>query len=221
MIDKKTARQPARVAQVDAGKVYDSLAWFYDIWGWATERRARTRVLELAQIQNGESVLEIAVGTGVAFEKIVQQNSTGRNIGIDISTGMLEQAKKRMANEQNGNYTLQTASALDLPFDDHAFDLVLNNYMFDLLAFDEMDQVLEEIKRVLKPRGRLVFASMTFGERFGSGIYERIYQLSPKLMGGCRGVRMSEKVKKHGFEIVSREYHQQVFFPSEVILARK
>jgi hypothetical protein len=39
-------------------------------------------------------------------------------------------------------------------------------------------------------------------------------------MGGCRGVRLSEKLKQHDFNIEVREYHQQLLFPSEVILAR-
>jgi hypothetical protein len=40
-------------------------------------------------------------------------------------------------------------------------------------------------------------------------------------MGGCRGIRLSEKLKEHGFHINLREYHQQCLFPSEVILAHK
>jgi hypothetical protein len=62
---------------------------------------------------------------------------------------------------------------------------------------------------------------MTEGERFGSKLYDFIYNLSPKTMGGCRGVRLSEKLKSHGFTIEVREYQQQMLFPSEVILAHK
>ena len=78
-----------------------------------------------------------------------------------------------------------------------------------------------EFKRVLKKSGKLVLVNMTLGEKFGSGIYDRIYRVSPRLMGGCRGIRLSEKLKEHGFNVKQREYHQQCLFPSEVILAYK
>ena len=97
----------------------------------------------------------------------------------------------------------------------------MNNYMFDLIPFEGMDKVLEEFKRVLKKGGKLVLVNMTEGERFGSRLYDAVYRLSPKTMGGCRGVRMSEKLKQHGFIVESREYYQQMLFPSEVILAYK
>jgi ubiquinone/menaquinone biosynthesis C-methylase UbiE len=83
-----------------------------------------------------------------------------------------------------------------------------------------MDAVLEEFRRVLKKGGRLILVNMTDGESFGSGIYRLIYRLAPKAFGGCRGVKLSAKLAQHGFEVTSREYYQQLWFPSEVILAR-
>ncbi|NIV98777.1 methyltransferase domain-containing protein, partial [Candidatus Saccharibacteria bacterium] len=64
--------------------------------GNLTESRARNRALELAEIQNGQKILEVAVGTGLAFYEIVKRNPDGTNIGIDISAGMLEKAQKRL-----------------------------------------------------------------------------------------------------------------------------
>ncbi|HEY5646494.1 MAG TPA: hypothetical protein VIS76_11155 [Pseudomonadales bacterium] len=69
--------------------------------------------------------------------------------------------------------------------------------------------------------GRLLFVNMTLGEKAGSGVCENLYRLSPGLMGGCRGVRMSQALEQHGFAVELREYHQQMLFPSKVILARK
>lgn len=52
-------------------------------------------------------------------------------------------------------------------------------------------------------------------------LYDHIYRLSPKSMGGCRGVRMSSRLEEHGFRVGIREYVQQLLFPSEVVLASK
>ena len=211
----------ARVSEAEVAGIYNSLANVYDIWGNLTESKARTRALELADIKNGQHILEVAVGTGLAFFEIVKKNPDGINLGIDISAGMLKKAKKRLSRLPETHYRLKKASAFDLDSENEQFDVLINNYMFDLIAFDRMDAVLAEFKRVLKKSGKLVLVNMTLGEKFGSGIYDRIYRVSPRLMGGCRGIRLSEKLKEHGFDVKLREYHQQFLFPSEVILAHK
>ncbi len=211
----------ASVSQNEIAKIYDSLAKFYDVWSNLTESRARSRALELAEIKNGLNIQEIAVGTGLAFYEIVKRNPDGINIGIDISAGMLKKARKRLSQLSEANYELKEASAFHLEGEDEQFDVLINHYMFDLISFDQMDAVLAEFKRVLKKGGKLVMVNMTVGEKLGSGIYDFLYRLSPRLMGGCRGIRLSEKLKEHGFHINLREYHQQCLFPSEVILAQK
>lgn len=214
-------RLDARVSQDEIGHVYDRLSGIYDIWGKLTESRARSRAVELADIRDGESVLEVAVGTGLAFVEIVRRNPNGRNVGIDLSPGMLSKAKERLGKLSEANYDLCIGTAFDLKAENESVDLLMNNYMFDLIPYGEMDKILTEFKRVLKKGGRLILVNMTEGEGFGSKIYDTIYNLSPKTMGGCRGVRLSEKLMGHGFAIEVREYHQQMLFPSEVILVRK
>ncbi len=200
--------------------MYDRIAPVYDVWGRLTESHARDRALELAAIEDGRSVLEVAVGTGLAFRRIVEANPNGNNLGIDLSSGMLERARRRVADLPAASYSLTLASAFDIPVADESIDILVNNYMFDLIAYDEMPSVLQEFGRVLKANGKLVLVNMTKGEQFGSGIYERIYRLSPRAMGGCRGVQLSETLQQQGFSVAIREYHQQMLFPSEVILAR-
>jgi ubiquinone/menaquinone biosynthesis C-methylase UbiE len=211
----------ARVSQKDIVPLYNSLSGIYDLWGTLAESRARKRAIELADIRDGMKILEVAVGTGLAFQEIVRRNRNGQNLGIDISPGMLDKARKRLGKLSQANYELKLGNAFHLPAEDEQFDLLLNNYMFDLIAFKEMDAILDEFKRVIKKGGSLVLVNMTKGERFGSGAYDLIFRLSPKSIGGCRGVIMSDRLMIHGFQIAIREYHQQLLFPSEVIVAHK
>jgi ubiquinone/menaquinone biosynthesis C-methylase UbiE len=211
----------ARVPQNEIGRVYDKLSKVYDIWGKGTESRARNRAIELAAIKDGQNILEVAVGTGLAFYEIVMRNPHGQNTGIDLSKGMLERAKNRLKNLTGAKYSLAIGTAFDLPAPTGSVDLLLNNYMFDLIPYHDMDRVLSEFGRVLKKGGGLVLVNMTEGETKGSKLYDLIYRLSPKSMGGCRGVRLEDKLKQHGFTVETREYHQQMLFPSEVILAHK
>ena len=211
----------ARVPQTEIPGIYDKLSKTYDIWGKLAETRARDRAIELADIRDGQSILEVAVGTGLGFYEIVQRNPSGTNIGADISRGMLHRAKNRLGQLTDANYELKIGNAFHLEEEDERFDLLVNSYMFDLIAFDHMDAILEEFKRVLKKRGKLILVNMTEGESFGSGIYNLLYRLSSKSFGGCRAVKLADKLKAHGFEVKTREYLQQWWFPSEVILAYK
>ena len=180
----------AKVSQSDIPGVYDSLSKTYDIWGKLAETKARSRALELADIHDGQQILEVAVGTGLAFYEIVKKNPGGTNVGIDISSGMLKKAEKRLQSLSGVNYQLKIGNAFKIEEESQRFDLLLNSYMFDLIAFNEMDGVLAEFKRVLKKNGKLVLVNMTTGESFGSGIYSLISRMSPKLFGDMRDIRL-------------------------------
>jgi len=211
----------ARIRQENIGSVYDKIAPIYDFWGMLTESKARNRAIELAEIKDGQSILEVAVGTGMAFYEILKRNPNGTNTGIDLSKGMLAKAIKRASKLSGANYSLNIGSAFILNIEDESIDILVNNYMFDLIRFEEMPKILEEFKRVLKKDGKLILVNMTEGERFGSKLYDLVYNISPKTMGGCRGVTLTDTLKKHDFNVEIREYYQQMLFPSEVILARK
>jgi ubiquinone/menaquinone biosynthesis C-methylase UbiE len=219
-MDRATVRRAAAVPQGEIAKLYDGLAAHYDLWAALTEAKARRRALKLAAVRDGQAVLEVAVGTGIAFEQIVRSNPRGRNVGVDLSPGMLARTRGRLRRAGLTNFELALGSAFALAVADSSVDTLLNGYMFDLVSEAEWPRILSEFRRVLRPGGRLVLMSMTFGERFGSGVFERVSARAPRLMGGCRGVRLTPVLEDQGFVVRSRTYVQQSFFPSEVILAR-
>ena len=186
------------------------------MWGNLTESKARKRALELANIQDGESVLEVAVGTGLAFHEIVKSNQSGKNYGIDLTESMLEKARQKI-NQTNAHYQLEVGDAYNLDFKEAQFDVVINSYMFDLLPESDFAKVLAQFKRVLKPNGRLILVNMTRGEHFYQRLYETLYQINPSWMGGCRGVLLTDELQKAGFKNISREMISQLGFPSEVL----
>ena len=182
--------------------------------------RARNRGIQLALIRDGETVLEVAVGTGLILADVVRQNPGGFSAGIDISEGMLQKAREKLGRTP-ARVELKYGSALQIPYPADTFDLLINGYMFDLMPFAAMPCILSEFRRVLKPAGRVVLIDMTLGERPGSQLFEWLANRFPALMGGCRGVRLAGPLEQAGFRVLVREYHQQLLFPSEVILAEK
>lgn len=206
----------AKLNQAQVRETYRQFARTYDIWGNLMESRARRCCLELADIKNGESVLEVAVGTGILFEKLLQLNPNGRNEGIDITEAMLHRAKLRARKSGAVAYVLKIGDAYHLDYPNDCFDVLLNNYMFDLIPEQDFATILAEYKRVLCPGGRLVLVNMTKGSRWFNAMWEFLYKIRPSLLGGCRSVELAPYLKKAGFIKVQRQYVSQLGFPSEV-----
>ncbi len=212
---------PAKLTKNQIPEVYRGKAAVYDIWGRLTESKAQDRCLELANIQDGEAILEVAVGTGLSFRRILQQNPSGINEGLDLSPAMLAKAKEKAVQTGVTNYNLHIGDAYQLDYPAASFDLLVNNYMFDLLPESDFQPILQEFHRVLRPGGRLVLLNMAQGERWYNRIWDTIYQIQPSWMGGCRGVALLEYVNNIGFQQTHREFLSQMTFPSEVIYGIK
>lgn len=207
----------AKLGKDEVREVYRKYASTYDIWSGLIESKARQRCLEVADIKNGEAVLEVAVGTGILFEKILKLNPTGRNEGIDLTDEMLSRARARAQKSGASGYVLKVGDAYHLQYPDNAFDVVLNNYMFDLIPEKDFVVILSEFRRVLRKGGRIALVNMTKGSRWFNAVWEWLYKIRPSLLGGCRGVELKPYLEAVGFEKVRREYVRQMLFPSEVI----
>jgi ubiquinone/menaquinone biosynthesis C-methylase UbiE len=199
---------------------YDRITPVYELWARLTEARARQRVLELAAPRDGETTLEVAVGTGVQLAELARRNPIGQTVGVELSDKMLDAARKRVAEAGlRDRVELRRANALELPFDDRSFDLVVNSYMLDLLPREQIPQALAEFRRVLRPGGRLVLSNMTIGERRRHRIWDALYARGLNLTANCRGVLAAPVLEELGFEQVRREYMSQLSFPTEIVIA--
>ncbi len=74
--------------------------------------------------------------------------------GIDISPSMLSHAEMHLRNFDRKCFELRIGNAYQLPFEENMFDLIINNFMFDLLPESDFVAILSEFNRVLKSSGR-------------------------------------------------------------------
>jgi ubiquinone/menaquinone biosynthesis C-methylase UbiE len=200
---------------------YAKVAWFYDFWSWLTESTAAKKVIEFAEIEDGSSILEVAVGTGLVFKEILQRNPNGLNNGIELSPSMLSRASGRMSKLNKSNYTLEVGNAYHLSFKDNSFDVVVNNFMIDLLPEKDFDKILAEFYRVIKPSGSVVISTMAFGQKWYNKFWHWVARKLPDLLTGCRPVSISENLVEVGFTIKKKVQISQNTFPAEVIMAIK
>ncbi|KFN92289.1 2-heptaprenyl-1,4-naphthoquinone methyltransferase [Tetragenococcus muriaticus 3MR10-3] len=104
-------------------------------------------------LTTGQKALDLCCGTGdwtIDLAKTV--GSTGKVVGLDFSKNMLEIANKKIKQAKvDKQTTLIQGDAMALPFEDNTFDLV--SIGFGLRNVPDASQVLEEMKRVVKPEG--------------------------------------------------------------------
>jgi ubiquinone/menaquinone biosynthesis C-methylase UbiE len=200
---------------------YSRLAPVYELWARVAESRPRRRVLEVADVRDGEAVLEVATGTGAMLVELARRNPSGRTVGAELAEGMLAEARKRLARAGLDRVELVQGDALALPFPDESFDLVVNGYMLDLLPRDEIPRALADFGRVLRPGGRLVLSNMTVGDARRHRIWDALYARGIVLTANCRGVLAAPVLDELGFVDVRREYMAQALFPTEIVTARK
>ncbi len=211
----------ARYTHEEIVQKYNWIAPIYDLFGILMESKAHQRAIDMAAIKNGEKILEVAFGTGLNFVEILKRNPQGWVNGIDVSMKMLEKARKRISKTGQKNYTLYLGDCRHLPFEDGTFDILMTQYLLDILPVEDFIPILLEFRSVLKDGGRIVLVNMTKGERWLNKIYEEIYKLKPPLLAGCRGVMAQPFLEEIGFKEFQREFVSQLGFPSEVVLGVK
>jgi ubiquinone/menaquinone biosynthesis C-methylase UbiE len=142
--------------------LYSRRSHTYDEGGW--HPRIAHRLVELAKINRGQHVLDIATGTGmVAIEAAQLVGSEGRVVGIDISAGMLSLARRKIEALGLSNIELQLADAEALNFPANSFDLVLCSSAF--IWMSDLTAALRLWHKLLKPGGLIgfhAFASTAF-----------------------------------------------------------
>jgi len=201
---------------------YARVAWFYDGWGRVTEDKALNRLLTLAGVEDGMSILEVAVGTGRLFEKLVKRNPSGHNEGMDLSPSMLAHARRRLErNTQAGAYRLQEGSAYELPYESGRFDLLFNSYMLDMFPVEDQARVLAEFLRVLKPGGKLAIGYFSHGQKWSNRIWPWLAKHFPALLTGCRPVDLRPALAQLQVPILDYESISQNSFPSDIVIAQK
>lgn len=114
------------------------------------------RLIETAEVHEGDRVLDVACGTGIVARRVASRvGASGSVVGLDINEGMLAVAEETAADIQP-SIEWRQADATDLPFSDEGFDVICCQQ--GLQFFDDPTAVLAEMHRVLVPGGRVALS---------------------------------------------------------------
>ena len=140
-------------------KYYDVFSHFYDFFikVHAHNYRDETRkfLVDSAQLEDRRRprVLDICCGTGSVILTFAEKFSESRAIGYDFSPGMLIKAKEK---DLSGKVFFIMGDAADLSFGDNYFDIVCCSHALYELKGEDRKKALLEMKRVVKPDGKVL-----------------------------------------------------------------
>lgn len=140
--------------------MFDRLAPRYNLMNrvmtMGQDQRWRRFLVKQAHIQPGAKVLDLASGTGDIALEIVKTHPDTQVTAGDFSEGMMDWGKQRPDGDK---VEWVVCDAMNMPFEDNTFDCVVFGYL--LRNVESIPQTLSEIKRVLKPGGRVVCLDTT------------------------------------------------------------
>lgn len=215
---------PVSRTKAEAKRFYDRVSRIYGCMTGTIERKHGQKALDLLSIRDGETVLEIGIGSGHCFEQMAKlAGDKGSSYGVDISTGMLKVTRDRLLRSgMAARAVLCCTDAAKLPLRDNTFDAILMAFTLELFDTPEIPQVLEEVFRVLKPGGRIAIVSLSTEEKENTAtrLYEWAHRKWPQY-ADCRPIRLESAVIGCGYVVASRERARMVGLSLETVLAIK
>ena len=148
-------------------QMFDTISGNYDnlnrVISFGIDLKWRKKVLQMVAKTNPKVILDIATGTG-DLAILMSKTNADRIIGLDISAGMLEVGKKKIAAKNlSSTIEMMLADSENMPFEDNYFDAI--TVAFGVRNFETLEKGLAEILRVLKPNGIFVILETSIPEK--------------------------------------------------------
>lgn len=149
-------------------QMFDTISGNYDnlnrVISFGIDIKWRKKVLQLVTAKNPDTILDIATGTG-DLAILMTETPAKKIIGLDISTGMLEEGKKKISQKHlSDKIEMLLGDSENIPFEDNTFDAI--TVAFGVRNFENLEKGLSEILRVLKPNGIFVILETSNPTKF-------------------------------------------------------
>ena len=168
-------------------QMFDSIAGKYDRLNRTLSARTdigwRKKAIRMLKKDNPQTILDVATGTADMAIMACKILNPQKITGIDISAGMLEMGAKKIEKEgltQKINLLQGDSSAIN--FSDNSFDAVM--VAFGVRNFENLEAGLNEMKRVLKPGGRLIVLEFSRPKQKAVKFFYNLYMrlVAPKVV---------------------------------------
>jgi ubiquinone/menaquinone biosynthesis C-methylase UbiE len=195
-----TARSAAEPPHTE-GRVIRWARW-YDLSAWlmsfGQEPGIRRDTIKAAAIRERESVLDVGCGTGTLTLAAKRRAGGGQVCGIDAAAEMIEVARGKAA-KAGADVEFRVALIEEIPFPDDSFDVVLSSLMLHHLPDELKRKGFAEMRRVLKPGGRLLAVDL-YGSK---GVFGVVMRLIGHKFDEDYVDRLTAMAEEAGFDVVT------------------
>jgi demethylmenaquinone methyltransferase / 2-methoxy-6-polyprenyl-1,4-benzoquinol methylase len=179
-------------------QMFDTISGNYDnlnrVISFGIDIKWRKKVLKMVANKNPKTILDIATGTG-DLAILMVETSAEKIIGLDISEGMLEVGRQKIATQNLSNkIQMVLGDSEKMPYEDNTFDAI--TVAFGVRNFENLEIGLAEILRVLKPSGIFVILETSIPEKFP---YRQGYQFYSKYILPLIGKLFSKDNVAYGY----------------------
>jgi len=208
-----------------ARRFYDRLGRLQDTQA-PYENVAMRRLAAYARLEEARSIVEFGCGTGRFAAQLLESRlrHAMRYLGLDISSTMVEIARKRTARWSDRVEIRQTDGSPIIPVPDRSVDRIISTYVLDLLSPNAIGVFMADAHRALTDDGRLCLVSITTGrtpiQRAVMGVFTTVHRLNPGLVGGCRPVDLKPFLDEAHWEILHDGIVSVLGITSEVLIAQ-
>lgn len=178
-------------------KIYDIHSVFYDATFGRLVKRRIARAIGHMNIGRDDLILDLGIGTGVSLN--YYPTDRGRIVGIDLSAGMLREARKKIRERGLERTMVFQANALELPFADSVFDHVFISHVISVVS--DPIKLVQEAQRIAKPNARIVIVNhFQSTNRFIALLEKWLCPLCTKL-GWRSDLALQDLVRRTGVEV--------------------
>lgn len=213
--------RPRGLTIPETEKFYDSLSAKQDGAGYY-EDMALAQLTRFADFESATSIVEFGCGTGRFAEEILRLNNASY-WGCDVSAAMIQLSGTRLAKFGKRVMLLKSSGEVSLPLAYNSADRFISNYVLDILSADEIEAVLREANRILKPNGLLCLTGLTHGKGLFSKAWTAFwnlrFDLNPRWVGGCRPVALTNFLDE--WDILHQGVVTTIGISSEVVVGMK
>jgi arsenite methyltransferase len=171
---------------------------------------------QFAKIKTGDTVIDLGSGAGNdCFIARAETGETGKVIGIDFTSAMLEKAKTNAEKRGFNNVEFLHGDIENMPVSSNSADVVVSNCVLNLVP--NKDGVFKDILRVLKPGGHFSISDVVLIGDLPDAFRKDAEMYSGCISGAIQKDEYLEIIKANGFENITLQKQKPIILPDDIL----
>ena len=172
---------------------------------------------QFARIKEGDVVVDLGSGAGNdCFVARHETGATGKVIGIDFTSAMIEKARKNAEDRGFNNVEFRQGDIEQMPITSNVADVVVSNCVLNLVP--NKHAVFQEILRVLKPGGHFSISDVVLVGALPNALKETAEMYAGCVSGAIQKQVYLELINANGFDNITIQKEKPIYIPDDILI---